>query len=161
MKIILKDDIEKLGAVGEVVAVKDGYARNYLIPRNLAVPATRGNLKSIDEIRKQKEFRDSKKKRDAEKIKDEIEKISCTAEVLVGEEDRVFGSVTSYDIASMLEEKGFRIERRDIQLEESLKALGVYTVPIKVAKDVTANLKVWVVKKGNKEGDEQHDERSP
>lgn len=153
MKIILKDDIETLGEVGEVITVKDGYARNYLIPRNLAVPASKGNLRAIDEIRKQKEFRDNKKKREAERIKDAIEKISCTAEVLVGEEDRVFGSVTSYNIVSMLEEKGFKIDRRNVDLEEPLKALGVYTVPVKIEKDVVANLKVWVVKKGEKQSE--------
>ena len=151
MKIILKDDVEPLGKVGEVITVKDGYARNFLIPRNLAVPASKGNLRAVGEIRRQKGIRDNKMKREAEKIRDSIEKISCTAEVLVGEEDRVFGSVTSYNIAAMLGDKGFEIDRRDIQLEEPLKALGVYTVPIKIAGDVTANLKVWVVKKGNKE----------
>lgn len=151
MKIILKDDVEPLGKVGEVITVKDGYARNFLIPRNLAVPASKGNLRAVGEIRRQKGIRDNKMKREAEKIRDSIEKISCTAEVLVGEEDRVFGSVTSYNIAAMLGDKGFEIDRRDIELEEPLKALGVYTVPIKIAGDVTANLKVWVVKKGNKE----------
>ncbi|MCP4632578.1 MAG: 50S ribosomal protein L9 [candidate division Zixibacteria bacterium] len=151
MKIILRDDLESLGEVGEVVSVKDGYARNYLIPRNLAIPATKGNLKAIDEIRRQKDIRDNKRKKQAERVKDAIEKTSCTAEVLVGEEDRVFGSVTSYNIADMLKDEGFDIDRKNIQLEEPLKALGVYTVPVKVDKDVIANLKVWVVKKGNKE----------
>ncbi len=154
MRIILKDDVEPLGKVGEVIEVKDGYARNYLIPRNLAVSATKGNLRAINEIHRQKAIRDNKKKREAEKLKDALEKISCTAEVLVGEEDRVFGSVTSHNIAGMLEEKGFKIDRHDILLEEPLKALGVYTVPVKIDRDVIANLKIWVVKKGNKEGEE-------
>ena len=151
MKVILKDDVDTLGKVGEVVTVKDGHARNFLIPRNLAVQATKGNLRAVDEIRRQKDIRDHKKKREAEKFKETLEQISCTAEVLVGEEDRVFGSVTSYNVASLLEEKGIKIDRHDILLEEPLKALGVYTVPVRVGKDVTANLKVWVVKKGNKE----------
>ena len=111
MKVILKDDVEKLGKCGEVVEVKDGYGRNYLFPRNLAVPASRGDLKSIEEIKKQKEIKDLKKKRQEERQKIQLEKISCTAEVLVGEEDRVFGSVTSQSIAELLKEKGFEIDR--------------------------------------------------
>lgn len=147
MKVILKDDVEKLGKCGEVVEVKDGYGRNYLFPRNLAVPASRGDLKSIEEIKKQKEIKDLKKKRQEERQKIQLEKISCTAEVLVGEEDRVFGSVTSQSIAELLKEKGFEIDRHRIMLEAPIKALGVYTVPVKISADVIASLKVWVVKK--------------
>jgi len=147
MKVILKEDIAALGNCGDVVAVKDGYGRNYLLPRNLAIEATAGNLRAIDEVKKQKRLHDNKKKREAERIKEKLEKISCTAEVLVGEEDKVFGSVTSSTIAELLAEKGFDIDRRRILLEEPLKALGVYTVPVKVEAEVVANLKVWVVKK--------------
>jgi large subunit ribosomal protein L9 len=147
MKVILKDDLEKLGRCGAVVEVKDGYGRNYLLPRNLAIPATKGNLKSIQEIKKQKEIRDLKKKRHEEKLKHQLEKISCTAEVMVGEEDRVFGSVTSQTIAELLKEKGFDIDRHKIILETPIKALGVYTVPVKISGDIVASLKVWVVKK--------------
>ncbi len=147
MKVILKDDIANLGKCGEIVKVKDGYGRNYLIPRNLAVVATRGNLKSIGEITLQKSLRDKKRRREAEQLKDALEKVSCTAEVQVGEEDRVFGSVTSQNIADLLAVQGFIVDRRNINLEEPIKALGVYTVPIKVERDVVANLKVWVVKK--------------
>ncbi len=147
MKVILKDDVEKLGKCGEVVEVKDGFGRNYLFARNLAVLASDGNLKSIEEITKQKKMRDLKKRRGEEKLKAQLEKISCTAEVMVGEEDRVFGSVTSQTITDLLKEKGFDIDRHKIVLEAPIKALGVYTVPIRVSGDVTASLKVWVVKK--------------
>lgn len=147
MKVILKDDIKNLGNCGEIVEVKGGYARNYLIPKNLAAPATEGYLKSIDEIRKQKAIRDNKRKREAEKLKDKLEKVSLTAEVLVGEEDKVFGSVTAANIASLLAEQGFTIDKRMIHLEEPIKALGVYTIPIKLEKEVVANVKLWVVKK--------------
>lgn len=147
MKVILKDDVEKLGKCGEVVEVKDGYGRNFLIARNLAIPATKGHLRAIQEVTKQKETRDLKKKRQEEKLKIQLEKISCTAEVRVGEEDRVFGSVTAQDISELLKEKGFEISRHKISLEAPIKALGVYTVAIKVSSDVLANLKVWVVKK--------------
>ena len=147
MKVILKDDLEKLGKCGDVVEVKDGYGRNYLFPRNLAIPATKGSLKSIEEIKKQKDIRDLKRKRQEERQKIQLEKISCTAEVMVGEEDKVFGSVTSQTIAELLKEKGFDIDRHKIMLETPIKALGVYTVPVKISGDVVASLKVWVVKK--------------
>lgn len=147
MKVILKDDIEKIGTVGDIVDVADGYGRNYLLPRNLAVRATKGNLRSIDEIRKQKQFRDNKKKKEAEKVKDKLEKLSLTAEVQTGEDDKVFGSVTAANVASLLSDQGFEIDRRKIILEEPLKALGVYTIEVKLARDVTAALKLWVVKK--------------
>jgi large subunit ribosomal protein L9 len=147
VKVILKDDIDGLGICGEVVNVKGGYARNYLIPRNLAIQATFGNLKSIDEIKKQKNFRDSKRKRESERTKDKMEKISLTAEVQVGEEDKVFGSVTAANISSLLKQQGFEVDRRLIQLDEPIKALGVYTVPVKLDKDVIAEVKLWVVKK--------------
>jgi large subunit ribosomal protein L9 len=151
MKIILKEDLESLGKCGEVIQVKDGYARNYLFPKNLAIPATKGNLSSIEEITRQKKFRDEKKKKGEEKLKSDLEKISITAEVKVGEEDRVFGSVTSQDIAVLLKELGFEIDKRRIDLEEPIKALGVYTVPVKIHGDIVANLKLWVVKKGEAE----------
>jgi len=147
VKVILRDDIKEVGDCGDVVEVKGGFARNYLLPRNLAVAATAGNLKSIDEIKKQKSFRDNKRKREADKIKDKLEKLSLTAEVQVGEEDKVFGSVTASNISVLLKQQNFEIDRRLIQLEEPIKALGVYTIPIKLEKDVIANVKLWVVKK--------------
>ena len=147
MKIILKDDIKELGQCGDVIEVKGGYARNYLIPENLAVQATPGNLKSIVEIKKQKGFRDNKKKKEAERLKDKLEKLSITAEVNVGEEDKIFGSVTAATIAGLLKNLGFGIDKRLIVLENPIKALGVYTIQIKLEKDVEANVKLWVVKK--------------
>jgi large subunit ribosomal protein L9 len=151
MKVILKDDVEKLGAAGNVVNVADGYARNFLFPKNLAVPASKGNLRSIDEIRKQKQFKENKRRREAEKYKDKLEKLSLTADVQVGEEDKVFGSVTAANIATLLEKQGFEIDRRKIMLEEPLKALGVYTIEIKLATDVVAGVKLWVVKREEQE----------
>ena len=130
-----------------MVEVKNGYARNYLIPRDLAIKATKSTLKAIEEIKKQKRMRDNKKARTMEILAEKIEKISCTAAVAVGEEDRIFGSVTSQTISDLLKEKGFEIERKKILLEEPIKALGVYSIPIKLDSDVTARLKLWVVKK--------------
>jgi large subunit ribosomal protein L9 len=147
VKVILKDDVEKLGTAGNIVAVSDGYARNFLFPRNLAVPASKGNLRSIDVIKKQKQFRESKRQHEAEKLKDRLEKLSLTAEVQTGEEDKVFGSVTAANIATLLENQGLNIDRRKILLEEPLKALGVYTIEVKLAPDVVAGVKLWVVKR--------------
>ena len=147
MKVILREDVADLGDAGQVIEVKSGYGRNYLIPRNLAIPATRANLKAIDEVTKQKDQRDRKDRREAEIVKERIEKLSLSVEVLVGEEDKLFGSVTTADIAELLEKDGVLVDKRSIVLDEPIKSLGVYTIPLKVAKDVTANLKLWVVKK--------------
>ena len=147
MRIILREDLKNVGKCGEVVEVKAGYARNYLIPRNLAISATKGNLKAIEQVVQQKTQRDNKSRRKDERLKAEIEKISVTAEVAVGEEDKVFGSVTTQNITDLLKVRGFEINRHKIELKEPLKALGVYTIPIKISPEVEANLKLWVVKK--------------
>ena len=147
MKVILREDVAELGEAGQVVEVKSGSGRNYLIPRNLAIPATKANLRAIDEVTKQKDLRERKLRREAEIVKEKIEKLSVSTEVLVGEEDKLFGSVTSADIAKLLEEEGVIIDKRAIVLDEPIKVLGVYTVSVKVEKDVTADLKLWVVKK--------------
>lgn len=146
MKIILREDIPELGEAGKTIEVKTGYGRNYLIPRNMAILATKANLASIGEIQKQKDIRDKKARREADKVKIAIEKISVSAAVKVGEEDKLFGSVTSADIATLMKGEGITVDKRSIILEEPIKSLGVYTVPVKIDKDVVANLKVWVIK---------------
>jgi large subunit ribosomal protein L9 len=147
MKVILREDVEDVGTAGQTVEVKDGYGRNFLIARNLAIPATQANLKAIGEIDKQKQFRIRKRRKAAELIKDRIEKLSLQIEVQVGEEDKMFGSVTNSDIMHLLEKEGVTIDKRSVELEEPVKALGVYTVPVKIEKEVTAHLKLWVIKK--------------
>jgi large subunit ribosomal protein L9 len=147
MKVILREDVPEVGSAGQTVDVKDGYGRNYLIPRNLAIPATKATVKAIDQIDKQRQIRERKLRRGAEIVKEKIEKTSVSAEVLVGEEDKVFGSITSRDVAELLEKEGITVDRRMVQLEEPIKTLGVFTVPIKLEKEVTANLKLWVIKK--------------
>ncbi len=147
MKVILREDVPDVGQAGQTVEVKPGYGRNFLLPRNLAIAATSANLKSIGEIEKQKEVRNRKRRKGAEIVKNRIEKLSLSREVLVGEEDKMFGSVTTGDIAEMLEKEGVLVDKRAIELEEPIKTLGVYTVPVKCDKDVTANLRVWVIKK--------------
>ncbi len=147
MKVILREDVPEVGQAGEKVEVKSGYGRNYLFPRNLAIPATKANLRAIGEVRKQKELREKKRRRKAEVIKDKIEMLSLSIEVLVGEEDKLYGSVTNADIAELMKEEGVIVDKRAIELEDPIKVLGVYTVPVKIDKDVTAELRLWVIKK--------------
>ena len=147
MKVILRENVADLGEAGQTIDVKAGFGRNYLIPRNLAIPATKANLRSIGEIGKQRVIQEKKARRTAEIIKDRIEKVELSAEVLVGEEDKLYGSITTQDIVNLLAEKGITVDRRTINLEEPIKALGVYSVPIKVDKELTATCKLWVVKK--------------
>ena len=147
MKVILKQDFDKLGNTGDIINVKDGYARNFLIPRKIAYQATPSNIKRFDEEKKKMASQLTKEVKKAEKLATELEKVSCTIAMAVGEEDRLFGSVTSQDIAVALNEKGIEIDKRKIQLDEPIKALGIYTVPIKLHPEVGANVKVWVVKK--------------
>ena len=146
MKIILRQDHEKLGKIGEVVEVKDGYARNFLIPRKVGYIATAGNLRALEEEKKQQVTHQQKELRQAQKVATELEKISITLPMKVGEDDKLFGSVTSQMIADALKEKGFVLDKRLIELDESIKALGIYTVPVKLYTGVEGKLKVWVVR---------------
>jgi large subunit ribosomal protein L9 len=146
MKIILKKDIESLGKAGEIVEVRPGYARNYLIPSGHAIQASGANLKAYEEELKLIKLREQRGKKTAEELADELSKVSITAVVQVGEEDKIFGSVTSQNIADLLKEQGFEVDRKKILLEEPLKALGVFDVPIKLHSEVEAKIKVWVVR---------------
>lgn len=146
MKVILMDDIAKLGALGAQVEVSDGYARNYLLPKKLALPAVPQNLKLAEAEGKNKVLRASKLKSEAEELAQRLEKISCTITKQAGENDRLFGSVTAMDIAESLTAENVILDKKYIQLETPLKALGIYTVPVKLHPEITANLKVWVVK---------------
>jgi large subunit ribosomal protein L9 len=147
MRVILRQDIATLGKAGQAIEVKAGYGRNYLIARNLAVAATKGNLRAIDEIKAQNDLKEKKKRAESIKFKEQLEKLSITSEVLVGEEDKVFGSVTSQHIVDLIEVEGHKIDKRNVMLDDSIKSLGVYTVPIKIDKDITANVKLWVIRK--------------
>jgi len=147
MKVILTEDIDKLGSAGQTIEVKTGYARNFLLPRNLAVPASKGNLRAVDHIKQQKELRDKKRRQGAEKVRDDLEKLTLTGQLVTDDEGKVFGSVTTHTIADLITEAGQTVERRDILLDEPIKALGVYTIKIKVDKDIFANLKLIVEKK--------------
>jgi large subunit ribosomal protein L9 len=146
MEVVLKKDHENLGKAMDVINVKDGYARNFLIPQGIAVVATEGNRKAVAESKKLSEKREDKKLKEARVQAKKIEKIPCTIKVKVGEEDRLFGSVTTQEIADFLSKEGFAVEKRAIELEEPIKQLGVYTVKVNLYKEESAKLKVWVVK---------------
>ena len=146
MKIILKEDFESLGKVGEVVEVKAGFARNFLIPKQVALQVTPQNLRVFEQEKARNKIKLSKDKRDAELLAEQLKEVSLTANVQVGEEDKIFGAVTSQNISELLSSKGFEIDKRKIQLEDPLKALGVFEVPIKLHTEVEAKIKVWVVK---------------
>ena len=146
MKIVLRTDVETLGRRGEVVRVADGYARNYLLPKKLALEATPGNLKLIEQERRVQEVHEAKEKQEAEALAARIAQLSCTAVRKVGENEVLYGSVTGADVAELLEKEGFSLDKRKILLEEPIKSLGIYEVPIKLHPQVTASVKVWVVK---------------
>ena len=146
MKVILLKDIEALGSAGEVVEVKNGYGRNFLIPRNEALVATAANMAQFKSRRKQQETLAERDRRAAEALAKKLETESITAQVKVGEEDRLFGSVTSQNIAELLDEKGYEIDRRAIHLEDPIRELGVYNVEVRLYPEVVAAVKLWVVK---------------
>jgi large subunit ribosomal protein L9 len=146
MKVILRKNFDQLGKVGDVVNVKDGYARNYLIPRQIAYQATAGNIRALEEEKKQIQKREAKELEEAQKLAAELEKVSVTIPVKVGEEDKIFGSVTSQMIVDALKEKGFEIDKRKVEITEQIKSLGIYTVAVKLHSNVTASVKTWVVR---------------
>lgn len=146
MKVILVEDVPTLGKMGELVKVAGGYGRNYLIPYGKAIKATTQNMKILDHQTKQLKDQIDKIKRDAEKLAKRIDAVSCTIAKPAGEEEKIFGSVTSMDIVESLKVEGIEVDRRKIILDEPIKTLGIYTIPIKLHSAVTAHVKVWVVK---------------
>ncbi len=148
MEVILIKDIPSLGKTGDVVKVATGYARNYLLPGNFALTATPQNLKQLGTIKKRDEKIKETEKLSAQALKDKIEAVSITMKKKAGEEDKLFGSVTSHEIADALLEMGIEVDKKKIAIEEHIKRLGDYTVPIKLGLEVIANLKLSVVKEG-------------
>jgi large subunit ribosomal protein L9 len=146
MDVILRQAVEKLGAPGDVVKVSAGYGRNYLIPRGIAVEATAGNKKRIEQERQRLEAMESARRETASQLAQRLEQVSLTFSARVGDEGKLFGSVTPGDIVQQLETHGFHIERRQVDLHEPIKALGVYRVPIRLHADVKPEIKVWVIK---------------
>jgi len=151
MDVILREHVDNLGRRGEVVKVADGYARNYLLPRKLALLATEGNKKHIERERVKFEARESEEKKVAEAMAARIANIEIVIARKVGETEALYGSVTSADVAEALAAKGFEIERRKLQLPEPIKKIGDVDVPIRLHREVTAAVKVRVVAEGSKE----------
>jgi large subunit ribosomal protein L9 len=144
MEVILKEDVNKLGHRGDVVKVADGYGRNYLLPQKLAIQATAANKAVIEQMKASAVRKLAKEKAQAEELVKQLDNLELVFERKVGENDHLFGSVTSADIAQQLEQKGFSIDRRKISLEEPLKSLGEFHVPIKLHREVTSHVKVTI-----------------
>jgi len=146
MKVILLEDVSKVGRRGEVRDVSDGYARNFLIPKKLALGATAGNLKNLDHIKKQANAKADRAKSDAEGLRAQIEAVAYEERRQASEEGKLFGSVTSQDLVDFLDKHGVKVERRRVQLDEPIKTLGESSVPIRLHTEVTAQLRVSVVR---------------
>ncbi|MEE2876255.1 MAG: 50S ribosomal protein L9 [Candidatus Neomarinimicrobiota bacterium] len=146
MEVILRKKIDKLGDVGDVVRVKDGYARNYLIPRELVVEATPGNVRAVEVLKDQMASREKKATVHLRELADKLSKLKLSAPVKVGEDDRLFGSVTAINISELLQEQGYEVDRKVIHLEEPIKTLGVHAVPLKLHPEVETEINVYVIK---------------
>jgi large subunit ribosomal protein L9 len=146
MEVILRQAVESLGKPGDVVKVSNGYARNFLLPHGVAFEATPGNLKRIQLERDRLEAAENERRAAAQAQAEKLEHVQLTFSARVGDEGKLFGSVTSADVAQQLEAQGFHIEKRQIDLHEPIKALGVYRIPIRLHADVKPEIRVWVIK---------------
>lgn len=145
MKLILLQDVENLGEEGDIVTVKDGYGRNYLIPQRLGRIASDGAIRQQQEIQRQRSRKHAKVKEDAAAIKEQLEAVNVVIAAKTGEENRIFGTVTSQQIAVELNKQGFEIDRRDIDLDEDIRMIGVYTATVKIHRDIQAKVKIQVI----------------
>lgn len=147
MEVILNKDVNRLGKAGQVVKVKDGFARNFLIPNGLAILKTQANLKKLEQEKERRLLELEKAKKQAEELKGRLANLSLTIPVLIQEEDKIYGSITPLDLAAALKEEGFDIDKNSIILDEPIKSLGIYEVSVKLHPEVLAKIKIWVVKK--------------
>lgn len=147
MEVILIKDTERIGKAGQIAKVKDGFARNYLIPRGLAVAANSLTLKKLEQDRQKSIAEHQRLKEESEQIKGKLEGLSLTLPVLAQEEDKIYGSIGPQDIATALKEEGIDINKKSIILDEPIKSLGIYEIPVKLHPEVSAKIKLWVVKK--------------
>ena len=146
MEVILLKDLEGLGFEGEIVKVKPGFARNFLVPQGIALRASKSNLAVAEERKRIKEAKENRVEKINQVLIDKLAKTNITIEVQVGEEERIFGSVTTQDIQKSLEEKGITIDRSCILMEEPIKSLGVYNIPVNITVDLESEIKVYVIK---------------
>ncbi len=147
MEVILSQDVQDVGKVGEVIKVKDGYARNFLIPRKLAFFATKGNLKRVESQEKKRKTQFEQEKKKAEDLAQKLSKVSCTVNVEVNDLNKLYGAISEPDIAKALEVEGFTIDRKDIIIEKPIEELGIFEVGVKLHSEVTAKIRLWVTKK--------------
>jgi large subunit ribosomal protein L9 len=147
MEVILKNDIPKVGTAGSVIRVSDGYARNYLFPHGFAVPKTASNAKLLERQHAQQQVQTQKTVQHAQDLKVKLEALSVTIPMLIQEDEKLYGSVSVIDILKALKDEGITIEKSQIELEEPMKSLGIYEVPVKLHPDIIAKVKIWVVKK--------------
>ena len=146
MEVILRAAVENLGHPGDIVNVSPGYGRNYLLPRGLAYAATPGNKKRMEQERQRLEAAETSRRATASQLAERLEQVSLTFSARVGDEGKLFGSVTASDIVHQLESQGFAVEKRQVDLHEPIRSLGVYRVPIRLHADVKPEIKVWVIK---------------
>ena len=146
MKVILIQDLKKLGNKGDIVEVKDGYARNYLIPQGIAREATPQIIKEVELKKKIEQEKQRRQIEKLKKLKDELSRLSLTVTVRTGEEEKLYGAVTNIDIAKALRNEGYEIDKSAIMLEEPIKELGVYQIPVRLHPEIVAKIKIWVVK---------------
>ncbi len=146
MEVILKQKVQGLGDRGDVVKVKEGYARNYLFPKRLALPSTPGQRRVLNEETRLHGARDAKLKQSVQAVAEKMKGLSCTIVVQAGEEDKLYGSVTGHDIAKAVSDQGFAIDHKQVELEEPIKKLGVYSVNVRLHREVEVPVKIWVVK---------------
>jgi large subunit ribosomal protein L9 len=147
MEVILNQDVDKLGKSGTIVKVKAGFARNFLIPNGLALPLTPANLKKLEQDKLKKTLELEKVKKESEALKERLANISLTIPVLTQDEDKLYGGIGSQDIANALKEEGLDIDKNSIILDEPIKSLGIYEIPVKLHPEVLTKIKVWIVKK--------------
>ncbi len=147
MEVILKQDIVSLGKANTVVKVKDGFARNFLIPNGLAVPLNPANLKKLEAEKQKKSLQAQKVKKEAEALKEKFASVSSTIRVLAQEDEKLYGGISAQDLAAALKEEGLGIDKNQILLDEPIKSLGIYEVPLKLHPEISAKIKVWIVKK--------------
>ncbi len=147
MEVILFQDVQKLGKVGEVVKVKSGYARNFLFPKKMAYAATPANLKRIEQVEKKRRLQYEKEKVEAEKVAEKLSKISCTVNVEVNDLEKLYGAVSETEIVKALEMEGFKIDKKNIVTEKPIEELGIFEVGVKLHPEVTAKIRLWVTKK--------------
>ena len=147
MEIILSQDVPQLGKTGDVVKVKEGYARNFLIPRKLAAVATPGNLKRIEQLEKKRKVEHEHQKAGAEALAEKLNKLSCTVNVEVNDLEKLYGAVSEPDIVRALEAEGFNIDKRQITIEKPIEELGIFEIGVKLHPEVTAKIRLWVTKK--------------